>query len=184
MGDKTETEKTDENKVKELVFEELKSFFRPEFLNRIDEIVVFRKLTKIDIKKIAKIMLEGLKQRLLSKAYHLLLSEDLIDQIIEEGFNPIYGARPLRRVIRNRLEDSLAAEILDKNIESGSTIWIDYKDGKYNIHHKNFSNTPNAVDQFKELKNKGKNFKNWEEKDPAKKNFKKTKKKKKKKKKS
>merc|ERR1712146_769771 len=148
-------EKIETSKIKELVLEELKNFFRPEFLNRIDEIVVFRKLTKMDIKKIAYIMLEGLKQRLLSKAYNLLLSEDIIDQIIEEGFNPIYGARPLRRVIRNRLEDSLAAEILEKNIESGSTIWIDYKDGKYNIHHKNFSNTPNAVDQFKEQKNTG-----------------------------
>jgi ATP-dependent Clp protease ATP-binding subunit ClpA len=139
IDDESESpEKVEDNRIKELVLEELKGFFRPEFLNRIDEIVVFRKLTKPDIKEIASIMLENLKGRLLSKSYHLLLSDTVIDQIIEEGFDPDFGARPLRRVITNRLEDNLAATILEQGIEPGSAIWVNYEHGKYSINHRNF----------------------------------------------
>ena len=139
IDDKSEApEKIEDNRIKELVLEELKGFFRPEFLNRIDEIVVFRKLTKPDIKEIASIMLENLKGRLLSKSYHLLLSDTVVDQIIEEGFDPDFGARPLRRVITNRLEDNLAATILEQGIEPGSAIWVNYEHGKYSINHRNF----------------------------------------------
>jgi len=139
--DEDTAEKIEDNRVTELVLEELKNFFRPEFLNRIDEIVVFRKLTKPDIRAIASIMLESLKGRLLSKSYHLLLSEKVIEKILEEGFNPDYGARPLRRVITNRLEDKLAAEILENSIKPGSAIWVDYKNDKYSVTYKNFNDT-------------------------------------------
>ena len=84
--DDDDPEKTEDEVIKDLVMEELKGFFRPEFLNRIDEIVVFRKLTKPDIRDIASIMLNSLKERLLSKSYNLLLSDTVIEQILEEGF--------------------------------------------------------------------------------------------------
>ena len=87
-------------------------------------------------------------QNILKKKYHLLISEDTIEQIIEEGFNPDYGARPLRRVITNRLEDNLAASILEKDIEPGSTIWVDYRDGEYSINHKNLSKSADASADF------------------------------------
>jgi len=143
-----EQEKTEDDLVKDLVLEELKGFFRPEFLNRIDEIVVFRKLTKPDIKQIASIMLKNLKERLKSKSYNLLLSDEVIDQILEEGYNPDYGARPLRRVITNRLEDKLAATILEQDIERGSSIWITYKQEEYLTFHKNFTGTEDQMEYF------------------------------------
>ena len=134
------------------MLEELKNFFRPEFLNRIDEIVVFRKLTKSDIKEIASIMINSLKERLSSKSYNLFLSESVIERIIEEGFDPDYGARPLRRVITNRLEDNLAAIILEKEIEPDSTIWVDYKNDKYEISHKYLGKIADFVGQNKKAK--------------------------------
>ena len=146
--DDDDPEKTEDEVIKDLVMEELKGFFRPEFLNRIDEIVVFRKLTKPDIRDIASIMLNSLKERLLSKSYNLLLSDTVIEQILEEGFDPEYGARPLRRVITNRLEDSLAAVILEKEIEPGSALWVNYKDGEYCIYHKNFKDTEDLSEYF------------------------------------
>ena len=146
--DDDDPEKTEDEVIKDLVMEELKGFFRPEFLNRIDEIVVFRKLTKPDIRDIASIMLNSLKERLLSKSYNLLLSDTVIEQILEEGFDPEYGARPLRRVITNRLEDSLAAVILEKNIERGSSIWVNYKKGEFSIYHKNFTDAEDLGETF------------------------------------
>jgi len=121
-------------------------------LNRIDEIVVFRKLIKTDIKKIAGIMLENLKGRLRNKSYNLLLSEIVVKQIIEEGFNPDYGARPLRRVITNRLEDSLASIILEKDIKPNSTIWVDYKNNEYSIFYKNFNDAKDLMKDLQENK--------------------------------
>jgi ATP-dependent Clp protease ATP-binding subunit ClpC len=152
LNEDEDFEKTEDDRVKELVHEELKGFFRPEFLNRIDEIVVFRKLTKPDIKEIASIMLDNLKERLLSKSYHLLLSDTVINKIIEEGFDPDYGARPLRRVITNRLEDNLAAIILEKDIEPGSAIWVNYKNGEYCIYHKNFDDAEDLSEFYLKTK--------------------------------
>ena len=152
LNEDEDFEKTEDDRVKELVHEELKGFFRPEFLNRIDEIVVFRKLTKPDIKEIASIMLDSLKERLLSKSYHLLLSDTVINKVIEEGFDPDYGARPLRRVITNRLEDNLAAIILEKDIEPGSAIWVNYKNGEYCIYHKNFDDAEDLSEFYLKTK--------------------------------
>ena len=139
--EKDDSERVEENRIKELVHEELKGFFKPEFLNRIDEIVVFQKLNRSDIREIAAIMLLNLKERLLSKSYNLIINETAINQIIDEGFNPDYGARPLRRVITNRLEDNLAATILEQRIEPGSTILIEYINSEFVITHNNYNET-------------------------------------------
>jgi len=87
------------------VQEELKQFFRPEFLNRLDEIIVFQQLTQNDVRKIADIMIDQLCLRLKSQNLNLSVEENVKDKLAKDGFNPVYGARPLRRVIMSSLED-------------------------------------------------------------------------------
>jgi ATP-dependent Clp protease ATP-binding subunit ClpC len=143
--DEQGNEKTANEQMKEFVLDELKSFFRPEFLNRIDEIVVFNTLRKNDIRKIASIMLKKLKQRLATKQYYLLFGETILDAVVDEGYDPTYGARPLRRVITNRIEDKVAAAILENGISPNSTIWVTYVSNEYRIYH----NEP-SFDKFSE----------------------------------
>lgn len=101
-------------KVKELVNEELKEFFRPEFLNRIDEIIVFNHLTKYDIWEICGLMIRSLQKRLEEKELILEVDVSVRNLLTEEGYDPVYGARPLRRAVMNLLEDSLAQQCLSK----------------------------------------------------------------------
>ncbi len=113
------------NRIRSLVNEELKNYFRPEFLNRLDEIIVFRQLTKDEVKEIADIMLKEVFGRLTEKGITLEVTERFKDRLIEEGYNPSYGARPLRRAIMRLLEDSLAEEILSGRIKDGDTAVVD-----------------------------------------------------------
>ena len=101
-------------KVKELVNEELKEFFRPEFLNRIDEIIVFNHLTKYDIWEICGLMIRSLQKRLEEKELILEVDVSVRNLLTEEGYDPVYGARPLRRAVMSLLEDSLAQQCLSK----------------------------------------------------------------------
>ena len=116
------------NRIKVLVNEELKQYFRPEFLNRLDEIIVFRQLTKEEVAKIAEIMLKEVFERIGKKGIQLEVTEKFKDKLINEGFNPSYGARPLRRAVQRLLEDSLAEEVLSCRIGEGDTIVIDTDD--------------------------------------------------------
>jgi ATP-dependent Clp protease ATP-binding subunit ClpC len=113
------------NRIRSLVNEELKQYFRPEFLNRLDEIIVFRQLTKPEVKEIADLLLEEVFKRLLEKNINLNVTERFKDRLVEEGYNPSYGARPLRRAIMRLLEDSLAEEILTGKIGDGDAITVD-----------------------------------------------------------
>jgi len=113
------------NRIKLLVNEELKQYFRPEFLNRLDEIIVFRQLTKDEVAQIAEIMLQEVFDRIAKKGIHLEVTEKFKARLIDEGFNPSYGARPLRRAVQRLLEDSLAEEVLSSRITEGDTIVID-----------------------------------------------------------
>ena len=99
------------NRIKSLVNEELKQYFRPEFLNRLDEIIVFRQLTKNEVKEIAEIMLKEVFARLKDKGIKLNVTDAFKDRLVEEGYNPSYGARPLRRAVMRLLEDSLVEEV-------------------------------------------------------------------------
>ena len=101
-------------KVTELVNEELKQFFRPEFLNRIDEIIVFNHLTKYDIWEICGLMIGQLEKRLQEKEITLEVDISVRNLLTEEGYDPVYGARPLRRAVMRLLEDTLAQECLTK----------------------------------------------------------------------
>jgi len=103
-----DAEETNYNRIRSLVNEDLKQYFRPEFLNRLDEIIVFRQLSRDEVKEIAEIMLKEVFGRMGEKGIHLSVTEAFKERLVEEGYNPSYGARPLRRAVMRLLEDSLA----------------------------------------------------------------------------
>ncbi|HEY9299724.1 MAG TPA: AAA family ATPase, partial [Phormidium sp.] len=113
------------NRIRTLVNDELKQYFRPEFLNRVDEIIVFRQLIKEEIKQIAGIMLREISSRLSEQGISLNVTERFSDRLVQEGYNPAYGARELRRVIMRLLEDSLAEAMLSGRVQEGDTAAID-----------------------------------------------------------
>uniref|UniRef100_A0A2N9IJP9 UVR domain-containing protein n=1 Tax=Fagus sylvatica TaxID=28930 RepID=A0A2N9IJP9_FAGSY len=122
------------NRIKSLVTEELKQYFRPEFLNRLDEMIVFRQLTKLEVKDIADIMLKEVFDRLKTKDIELQVTERFRDRVVDEGYNPSYGARPLRRAIMRLLEDSMAEKMLSREIKEGDSVIVDVdSDGKVNV---------------------------------------------------
>ena len=116
------------NRIKSLVNEELKQYFRPEFLNRLDEIIVFRQLTKDEVAQIAEIMLKEVFERISMKGIQLEVTDRFKTRLIDEGYNPSYGARPLRRAVMRLLEDSLAEEVLSEKIVAGDTAVVDVGD--------------------------------------------------------
>jgi ATP-dependent Clp protease ATP-binding subunit ClpC len=122
------------NRIKSLVNEELKQYFRPEFLNRLDEIIVFRQLTKDEVGQIAEIMLKEVFERISIKGIQLEVTDRFKTRLIDEGYNPSYGARPLRRAVMRLLEDSLAEEVLSEKIKAGDTAVVDVgEDGKVKV---------------------------------------------------
>merc|ERR1712193_482624 len=116
---------TSHNRIKSLVNEELKQYFRPEFLNRLDDIVVFRQLNKTEVKQIADIMLKDVIERAMEKNIKLEITERFKDRLVEEGFNPSFGARPLRRAIIRLVEDSIAERVLGGDIKGGDSVILD-----------------------------------------------------------
>ncbi len=116
------------NRIKSLVNEELKQYFRPEFLNRLDEIIVFRQLTKDEVGEIAEIMLKEVFTRISEKGIQLEVTPRFKSHLIDEGYNPIYGARPLRRAVMRLLEDTLSEEFLSEKIREGDTAVVDIDD--------------------------------------------------------
>ena len=116
-------EKADYDRMKSAVMEEVKHIFKPEFLNRIDDIIVFHSLTKEHIRKIVAIMMNEISDRALDQmGIHLHTSEGVLRLLAEAGFDPVYGARPLRRAIQNKVEDLLAEEILGGRIHRGDQV--------------------------------------------------------------
>ena len=116
-------EKADYDRMKSAVMEEVKHIFKPEFLNRIDDIIVFHSLTKEHIQKIVAIMMNEISDRALDQmGIHLHTSEGVLRLLAEAGFDPVYGARPLRRAIQNKVEDLLAEEILCGRIHRGDQV--------------------------------------------------------------
>ena len=123
-------EDTQYTRIRSLVNEELKQYFRPEFLNRLDEIIVFRQLSRDEVKLIAEIMLREVFARMQEKGITLSVSESFKERLVEEGYNPSYGARPLRRAVMRLLEDSLAEEFLSGRITDGDSALVDVDDSK------------------------------------------------------
>lgn len=116
--------------VKEAVMSDVKAYFRPELINRIDEVVVFHGLDKTHIRSIAAIQLNGLKQRLANQSLYLSVSDAALDRLAQAGFDPIYGARPLKRAIQAEIENPLAKALLAGQYSPDSTITIDVEQGE------------------------------------------------------
>ena len=127
-GDSAET---DTKKLKETVMGELKNTFRPEFLNRVDEIIVFHKLTSEDIKEIAKRMLKTLSKRVEGLGLSIVFTDAAVEAIAKAGFDPVYGARPLRRAIQSKIEDKLSEEMLEKKFTGGKKVICDFKEDTF-----------------------------------------------------
>lgn len=120
----------DYDAVKEAVMEEVKAYFRPEMINRIDEVVVFHGLNQENIRNIAKIQLKGLEKRLEAQHLHLKVDDAALDLIAKAGFDPVYGARPLKRAIQSEIENPLAMALLEGKYAPESTIHVKEEGGK------------------------------------------------------
>ncbi len=126
------SEDSDEyEKMKDNITEELKTQFKPEFLNRVDDIIIFHKLTREDAAKICDLFLATLAERLKGRGIEVNVSNAAKDKLIEEGYDEVYGARPLKRVIQRRIEDALSEEILMNRVSNGQKVNIDVKDGAF-----------------------------------------------------
>lgn len=113
------------SQLKELVMDELKGYFRPELLNRLDEVVVFRSLEKSQVRAIVDIMLEETKTRLSARGLNLEISEAMVKLICDQGYDRSYGARPLRRAVMSLVEDNLSEALLQGEFKDGDTALID-----------------------------------------------------------
>jgi ATP-dependent Clp protease ATP-binding subunit ClpB len=118
-----------EDEKRRLVLEAVRQSFRPEFLNRVDEIIIFQPLSRQQITKIVDIQLERLRKRLAERRIKLELTPAAMELIANEGYDPTYGARPLKRVIQRRLQDSLAMALLDGKFREGDTVVVDAEKG-------------------------------------------------------
>lgn len=121
----------DYNEIKNLVMTELKKAFRPEFLNRVDDTVVFKKLTEEEIRQIAEKLLSKLSKRLSDMEIEVEFSEAVIENIAKKGFDDVYGARPLRREIQNSIENLISEKILDGSINKKDAFLLDYSNEEY-----------------------------------------------------
>lgn len=136
-GGEENQEKNEYEKMKENVTEQLKKTFRPEFLNRLDEIIVFHSLNKEDIKEIVTLMIGNLQKRLDDLGVKIEVDEEARDFLAESGFDPVFGARPLQRTIRKMIEDSLSEALLKGDISKNDTIGVKVKEGKLDFTKKN-----------------------------------------------
>jgi ATP-dependent Clp protease ATP-binding subunit ClpC len=124
LGFKTQKEEISYQEMKEKLLEEVKRTFKPEFLNRIDDIIVFRQLVKEDLQKIIDIEIGFVADRLKEQNISLEVSQEAKDFLIDKGFDPVFGARPLKRTIQRFLEDSLSSEIISKRFKDGSKVKV------------------------------------------------------------
>ena len=125
-----QNDEAEQIKTEKAVLEALKGHFRPEFLNRVDEIVVFRKLSDEDIKKIAELMLCQINERIKNLGIELVFSDEVVSHLAKEGFDPVYGARPLRRAMQRQIEDSLSLKLLEGEVIKGDKLEAVLEDGK------------------------------------------------------
>jgi ATP-dependent Clp protease ATP-binding subunit ClpC len=123
-------------KMKDKVLDQLKKTFRPEFLNRIDAIVVFRALTKEQIRQIVDLMLTQVQERLDEHEVTLEATEEAMELLAKEGYDPHFGARPLRRVIQTMIEDPLSEAILAGKFEAGDTVLLEVEEGEIKLRTK------------------------------------------------
>ncbi len=126
-----DSQKTERDSIRDKVMSEVKSTFKPEFLNRIDEVIVFDRLSTENIQSIATLMLGSLKKRLAENGITAEFSDAAVAKIANEGFDEVYGARPLRRAIQSKIEDMLSEKIIDGDIKAGDSVTVDERDGEF-----------------------------------------------------
>ena len=131
FSEKANSENADFEKTKELVMAELKNLFKPEFLNRVDDIIVFHKLTKEDTSQIAGKMLDTLRKKLCDMEIGMEFTPEAVAAVAEQGYDPLYGARPLRRVIQNQIEDAVSERMLEGVIAANKGYRCTYDEGKF-----------------------------------------------------
>ena len=131
LGFNSENENVEESEKTELVTGELRKVFRPEFLNRVDDIIVFNKLNKDEIKQIAVKMLKTLENRLDKMNIKISFTDNAVSEIADKGFDENYGARPLRRAIQNEIEDPLSEQMLEGKVKDGAVVTCDFADGQF-----------------------------------------------------
>ena len=136
-GDEAKKDKYEH--LKETVMEEMKKSFRPEFLNRIDDIIVFAHLNKEEIREIVDLMLKDLFKRLEDKEFSIEVTDEVKDYLANEGYSEAYGARPLRRLIQKKIEDGLAEEILMGAYKPGDKMQLVMDEDKKSIAFKKVS---------------------------------------------
>ncbi|MEO5954020.1 MAG: AAA family ATPase, partial [Chloroflexia bacterium] len=129
----SELDPTQDEEMRRRVNEAVRESFRPEFLNRIDEIVIFKQLSRAQIREIVELQLGRVRKRLEGRHIALDISPSAMDFLGNEGFDPVYGARPLKRVIQRRLLDHLAVKLMDGSVRDGDVVVVDVKDGKLDI---------------------------------------------------
>lgn len=131
--DQPEKKRMKYEELKKKLLEELKRHFRPEFLNRLDEIIVFRALGKEQIKNIVNLQIGDLRRRVASSGHFLDISDKAVEAIAEEGYDPHFGAREIRRIIQRNLENKISDELLKKSNKKEARISVDYKDGEFKV---------------------------------------------------
>ena len=147
FSSKTTDAQTDEssyNRMKDKVMDEVKKFFRPEFLNRIDSTVVFHQLTRDEILQIVDLMMNQVRGELSEKEIELEITEAAKAHLGEKGFDPVLGARPLRRLIQDEIEDNLSDEVLSRRLVAGDVAMIDFEDDAIKITSKKSKTKPRA----------------------------------------
>ena len=151
-----ETAETTHESIREDVMGELKRNFRPEFLNRVDDIIVFHQLTHDHIKQIAKNMLGKLSKRVAVRDIDVDFTENAIEKISDAGFDPVYGARPLRRAIQSKIEDALSEAMLDGSVKPGAKVTCDVDENGTYVFKKRSSGRQSAKDKKSDTKDGGK----------------------------
>ena len=137
-----ESDKAEYEQIREAVMEEVKRIFKPEFLNRIDETIVFHKLKQEDIREICTKMLDLVKERMKAVGISMAVDGSAIDLLSEQGYDPVYGARPLRRAIQSAVEDTVAERMLEGKIKDGDAVAVKAVDGKIEIEKNAYNEVP------------------------------------------
>jgi ATP-dependent Clp protease ATP-binding subunit ClpB len=114
------------DRMKDTVFDELRKHFRPEFLNRVDEVIVFHSLSEKDLTKIVEIQLGRLRERLAERNIQLKLTDAAKEHVVKVGYDPAFGARPLKRVLQKEVETNLGRKLLQGEVKDGQTVQVDY----------------------------------------------------------
>ena len=136
IGFSNSSDKEDYSNMKEKVMESMKDYFRPEFINRLDEIIVFDVLSEEALKEIVNLRVKTVKERLMNKGIEFKISEEALSQLAKEGYDPHYGARPLNRLIQNKILNPVASHIISNNVREGDTVLVVVKDGELSIETK------------------------------------------------